>query len=138
MPAFKEGEPRAANDGGSTLAISAQSQNKEAAWAFIEFMLGREDNVLRSFAYSDFMPALETTYNSPIFAEVDPFFGGQFARQTYLEVAKIIPEAHIYGPNYSLMNGYVATAIQKFATGQMSAADALKEAADSIRRDIGG
>jgi len=138
MPAFKDGEPRAANDGGSTLAISAQSKNKEAAWAFIEFMLGREDNVLKSFAYSDFMPALETTYNSVIFSEADPFFGGQFARQTYLETAKIIPEAHIYGPNYALMNGYVATAIQKFATGQMSATDALKEAADSIRRDTGG
>jgi ABC-type glycerol-3-phosphate transport system substrate-binding protein len=138
MPAFKDGEPRAANDGGSTLAIPEQSQNKEAAWAFIEFMLGRDDNVLKSFAYSDFLPALETTYNSVIFSEADPFFGGQFARQIYLETAKIIPEAHIYGPNYVLMNGYVATAIQKYATGQMSAADALKEAADSIRRDTGG
>jgi maltose-binding protein MalE len=36
------------------------------------------------------------------------------------------------------MNGYVATAIQKYATGAMSAADALKEAADSIKRDTGG
>ncbi len=137
MPAFKDGEPRAANDGGSTLAITAQSQNKEAAWAFIQFMLGREDNVLRSFAYSDFMPALETTYTNPIFAEVDPFFGGQFARQIYLETAKIIPPANIYGPHYAQMNSYVATAVQKYATGQMSAADALKEAADSIRRDTG-
>ncbi len=137
MPVFKDGEVRAANDGGSTLAITAQSQNKEAAWAFIEFMLGREDNVLKSFAYSDFMPALETTYNSPIFGEVDYFFGGQPARQIYLETAQIIPTAHIYGPDYSLMNGHVATAIQKYATGEISAANALKEAADAIRRETG-
>jgi maltose-binding protein MalE len=35
------------------------------------------------------------------------------------------------------MNGFVATAIQKVATGEMSVADALKEAADSIRAQTG-
>ena len=36
MPAFANGQVRASNDGGSTLAISSQSQNPDAAWAFIE------------------------------------------------------------------------------------------------------
>jgi maltose-binding protein MalE len=35
------------------------------------------------------------------------------------------------------MNGYVATAIQKVATGAMSPTDALKEAADAIRAQTG-
>lgn len=137
MPAFKEGQVRASNDGGSTLAIPEQCENKEAAWAFIEYMLGREDSALRSFAYSDFLPALETTYDDPIFTEPDSFLGGEMARQIYLDVAKNIPTAYIYGPDYALMSGYVATAIQKFATGQMSAPDALKEAADTIRAQTG-
>ena len=137
MPAFQEGQPRASNDGGSTLAIPAQCDNPEAAWAFIEFMLGREDNALRSFAYSDFLPALETTYDDPIFTEPDSFFGGEVTRQIYLDVAKNIPTGYVYGPDYVLMNGYVATAVQKFATGQMTAADALKEAADTIRAQTG-
>ncbi len=137
MPAMKEGQPRAANDGGSTLAISQQSKNKEAAWAFIEFMLARDRSQLVQFAYSDFLPALETTYHDPLFIEPDSFFASQPARKIYLEVAQNIPNVHIYGPNYSLMNGYVRTAIQKYATGAMSAADALKEAADSIRKDTG-
>jgi ABC-type glycerol-3-phosphate transport system substrate-binding protein len=137
MPAFVEGQPRAANDGGSTLAISEQSQNKEAAWAFIEFMLAQEPNVLKSFAYSDFMPALETVYTDPIFDEADPFYGGQKTRQVYLETAKIVPDALIYGRYYQLMHGHLQTAIQKFSTEKASAADALKEAAAAIRLETG-
>jgi len=43
----------------------------------------------------------------------------------------------VYGPNYPEMNGFVATAIQKVATGESSVEDALKEAADAIRAQTG-
>jgi ABC-type glycerol-3-phosphate transport system substrate-binding protein len=137
MPAMKAGEARAANDGGSTFVIPDQSQNKEAAWAFVSFVLGREQSQLKMFAVSDFIPSLETTYNDALFIEPDPFFNGQVARKTYAEVVHQVPEAFVYGPYYSQMNGFVSTAIQKYATGQMSAADALKEAAASIRQQTG-
>ncbi len=136
MPAMEEGQPRASNDGGSTLAITEQSQNKGAAWAFIEFMLVREESQLAQFEYSDFLPALETTYGDDIFSQPDEFFSGQTPRQIYLDVAKMIPTAYIYGPNYALMHGHVATAIQKYATGQMSAEEALTEAAETIRQEL--
>lgn len=137
MPAFADGQVRAANDGGSTLAIPAESDNKDAAWAFIEFMLARPENQLTQFAYNDFLPALESTYSDPIFNEPDAFFGDQTPRQIYLDVASKIPTARVYGPNYSLMNGHVATAIQRYATGELSAQEALSEAADNIRRETG-
>jgi lactose/L-arabinose transport system substrate-binding protein len=137
MPAAAEGQPRAANDGGSTLVITEQSKNKEAAWAFIEYMLTRRDSQLTMFAYSDFLPSLETTYDDPLFIEPDPFFAGQVARQIYLDVAKQIPTAYVYGQYYSSMHSHLQTAIQQYATGQMSAADALKEAADAIRQETG-
>ncbi len=137
MPAFADGQVRAANDGGSTLAISSQSQNPDAAWAFIEYMLGRENSQLRMFAYTDFLPSLESTYNDALFYEPDTFFASENTRQIYLKVAKEIPAAYIYGPYYQLMNGYVSTAIQEYATGKSSAADALKAAADRIRAETG-
>ena len=130
------GQVRAANDGGSNFVISEQSENKEAAWAFTEFMLGREESQVELFAASDFLPSLETTYDAPVFSEPDPFFGGQEVRETYIEVAREIPQAYIYGPNYTLMNGYVATAIQKYATGNATAEEALQEAANAIRQDV--
>lgn len=137
MPAMQPGQPRASNDGGSTLVISEQSQNKAAAWAFIEFMLGRRESQLKQFAYSDFLPSLETTYTDHLFIEPDSFFGGQVARKIYLDAAKQIPIGYVYGPHYQLMNRHVATAIQKYATGAMSAEAALKEAAALIRQETG-
>ncbi|MBN1145749.1 MAG: sugar ABC transporter substrate-binding protein [Anaerolineales bacterium] len=137
MPAWESGQPRAANDGGSTLVITEQSQNKEAAMAFIEFMLMRRSSQLKMFAYSDFLPSLETTYDDHLFIEPDPFFASQVARKVYLDVAKQIPPAYVYGPYYSLMHGHLQTAIQKYATGEMSAEEALNEAADAIRLEAG-
>ncbi len=132
MPALKAGQARAANDGGSNMVITEQSQNKDAAWAFVEFVLGRRDSQLRMFAYSDFIPSLETTYDDALFIEPDAYFGGQVARKTYADVVKLIPRAYVYGPKYNQMNGFVSTAIQKYAMGQMTAAAALKEAATQI------
>jgi lactose/L-arabinose transport system substrate-binding protein len=137
MPAMKAGQPRAANDGGSTFVILDQSKNKEAAWAFVEFALGRDKSQLKMFGISDFIPSLETTYSDAVFNEPDPFFGGQVARKVYADVVKQIPHAFVYGPKYTQMNGFVSTAIQKFATGTTPAADALKEAAEAIRQQTG-
>jgi lactose/L-arabinose transport system substrate-binding protein len=137
MPAMKEGQPRASNDGGSTLVITEQSESKEAAWAFIEFMLGNRESQLKQFAYSDFLPALESTYDDHLFIEPDSFFGGQVARRIYLDVAQQIPTGYVYGPYYQLMNTHVGTAIQRYATGALSAEATLKEAANLIRQETG-
>jgi lactose/L-arabinose transport system substrate-binding protein len=89
------------------------------------------------FKTADFFPSLEAAYADPVFKETDPFFKDEPVRQTYVDVVKEVPIAYVYGPHYPEMNGFVATAIQKVATGQMSAADALKEAADAIRSQTG-
>ena len=132
MPAGPYGGARAANDGGSTLVINGKSDNPDAAWAFIEFTLARRESQIKLFAISGFIPALETTYDDPVFQEPDPFFAGQATRLTYLDVVKTIPTATIYGPHYGEMNSAVSFAIQQYAAG-MSAQDALSEAADEIR-----
>ena len=137
MPAMEEGQVRAANDGGSAFVIPEQSQNKEAAWALTEFLFGRVENQVAMFKSSDFFPSLEAAYADPVFSEPDPFFANQPVRPTYVEVVKQVPIAYVYGPHYPEMNGFVATAIQKVATGQASPADALKEAADAIRSQTG-
>ena len=136
MPAWDADSARAANDGGSTFVIPAQSRNADAAWAFIEFALGSRENQLRMFEISGFIPALETTYDDPIFDEGDDFFAGQLTRQLYAEVLTDIPSATIYGPNYSMINGAVSVAIQRYASGDASAADALQAAAREVRANL--
>jgi len=137
MPAMADGQIRAANDGGSAFVIPEQSQNKEAAWALTEFLFGRVDSQVALFKASDFLPSLEEAYADPVFSEPDPFFADDPVRQTYVDVVKVVPIAYVYGPYYPEMNGFVATAIQKVATGQSSVEDTLKEAADAIRAQTG-
>lgn len=135
MPAGPYGGARAANDGGSTFVINGKTDNPEAAWAFVEFTLARPESQLKLFEISGFIPALETTYNDPIFDEGDPFFAGQKARRLYAEVVSDIPSATVYGPHYGEMNGAVSLAIQQYAAG-MSAQEALEEAADEVRASV--
>src|SRR5215204_1457319 len=120
MPAMADGQVRGANDGGSAFVIPDQSENKEAAWALTEFLFGRVENQVAMFKSSDFFPSLEAAYADPVFNEPDPFFADQAVRQIYVDVVKEVPTAFVYGPHYPEMNGFVATAIQKVATGQMS------------------
>jgi lactose/L-arabinose transport system substrate-binding protein len=137
MPAFEAGQVRAANDGGSTFVIPEQSQNPEAAWAFVEFALTRPESQLKMFEISGFIPALETTYGDALFSEPDPYFAEQNTRQLYAEVVQEIPSATVYGPDYSMMNGAIATAIQRYAAGEATAEEALREAAEEIRANLG-
>ena len=137
MPAMKAGQVRTANDGGSNFVIPEQSQNKDAAWALSEWLFGKTESQVAIFKANDIFPSLESAYEDPFFSESDKFFGDQVVRKTYVEMVKIIPIGYVYGPYYSQMNGFVATAIQKVATGQMPVADALKEAADAIRAQTG-
>lgn len=137
MPAMEAGQVRTANDGGSGFVIPEQSQNQDAAWAFVEFVTARKESQNKIFAYGDIFPSFEPAYEDALYIEPDSFFGGQMTRQVYVDMVKQIPLARIYGQNYALMNGFVSTAIQKYASGQMSAADALKEAAEAIRQQIG-
>ncbi len=137
MPAYTEGGVRSANQGGSSAFIPAKSSNPDAAWAFIEFMFLRKENMVKLFQYSDYFPAYSATYSDPLFQQPDDYFGGEVTRTLFAEVANKIPVANQYGPYSQTIRGAVATAIQKYAMGQMSAEEALKEAANSIRTETG-
>lgn len=136
MPSWTADGPRASNDGGSVFVIPAQSQNPDAAWAFVEFALGRKESQLAMFEVSGFTPALETTYDDPAFSEPDPFFSGQITGEVYVDVVQRVPRAGIYGPDYQMMNGIIALAIQRYATGEVSAEQALADAAAEIQANL--
>lgn len=75
------------NWGGSFLAITEQSKNKEAAWTFIEFVLANPDMQNVIFEAVDFFPALKTAWEDSLYTEPDPYFGGQQTRQMWKRIA---------------------------------------------------
>jgi lactose/L-arabinose transport system substrate-binding protein len=119
------------------MAIFETSQQKDAAWAYIDFHLGRPDMMMKIYEQSDFYPGLQSTYSDPGFQDEDPYYAGQKVRAFFSEVAKEIPTAGVYSSDYQEMNSLLTPEIQKFALGQQSAQEALTNAANAIRDRTG-
>jgi lactose/L-arabinose transport system substrate-binding protein len=137
MPVWESGDAPTSNDGGSALAIFEESEQKEAAWAYVQFHLGRIESQLAMYEASDFFPALEPTYDDPFFEEPDPYFGGDQVRALFAEVVSQIPNAGVYTADYQEMNGLLAPEIQKYALGDQTAEETLANAAQAIRDQTG-
>jgi lactose/L-arabinose transport system substrate-binding protein len=137
MPVWESGDAPTSNDGGSALAIFEESAQKEAAWAYVQFHLGRIESQVAMYEASDFFPALEPTYADPFFNEPDPYFGGDTVRALFAEVVDEIPSAGVYTADYQEMNGLLAPEIQKYALGDQTAEEALANAAQAIRDQTG-
>lgn len=133
LPTWGDEPSQASNDGGSALAIFEASEQKDAAWAYVEFRLGREDQQLEIYKQTDLFPSLETTYTDQFFQDPDPYFADQPIRSLFAEVVAQVPAAGIYSAEYQEMNGLLTPELQRFAVGEQDAQTALKNAADAIR-----
>lgn len=135
-PAYEAGGIRASNMGGSSYVIPDQTKQADLAWAFVDYVNSTASQVAL-FKYGDVFPARFSTYADPIFTEKLSYFADQAVRQVYAEAAKEVSGVSIVSANFPLIQSRTTTAIQKYATGQMSAQDALKEAAEQIRLETG-
>lgn len=136
LPVWDGKSNRTSNDGGSYLAITDQTKNEEAARAFIEFMLAKNESQMSMFKELDSFPSLMTTYNDPYFAEEDPYFAGQAYRQVFAELAdEIIPVN--YTGSYSEANSLAQIEIQKLATNKQTVDQTLKAMQETIKSKTG-
>lgn len=133
LPVWQSGGSQASNDGGSVLAIFEQSTQKLAAWAYVQFHLGRDQSQLKIYQKTDIFPSLKTAFQDPLFQEGDPYFGDQKVRSMFADIAAKIPDAGIYSKDYTQMSNLTTPEIQKYALGQQSAQQALANAAGLIR-----
>lgn len=77
--------------GGSSFMIPSQSQNKEAAWAFIEWMNMAEE-AWKIFVEHSVQPGWRHITSLPWYQEhTNPYLGGQQAYQLYDQIASQIP-----------------------------------------------
>lgn len=81
------------NWGGSFLVIPEQSENKELAWAFVEYMLCTAEAQNEMFAAVDYFPAYEPAWEAApeLYTEGDPYFGGQAPNSIATEIAASVP-----------------------------------------------
>lgn len=95
MPAFTEGGNRAANLGGSVLAITKQSRNADAAWKFIEYCLATIEGQTVMLEYGLF-PAYTPIYETDAFKKNFDYFGMPIY-PFFAELAKKVPPMN-HGP----------------------------------------
>ncbi len=135
LPAWEAGGNTASNDGGSNFVIPDTSENKEAAWAYVEFMLGRVDSQLTMYENADIFPALETTYTDDFFNQEMPYYGNQKVREVFAGIVANIPSVS-YTKNYSLANECIIEAYTKIILNGDDVETALQEANENLKTKI--
>lgn len=141
----------AKNWGGSFLVIPEQSQNKEAAWAFVSYMLATVEGQNAMFEAVDYFPAYTPAYDdTSLYSYEDPYFGGQKTRELWATLAKeltpvyttqmdVTAEGQIFtSVNQGLQEGKSAEEIRDlFAQNVETATKELKEQQIQTLKDAG-
>ncbi|WP_217368117.1 sugar ABC transporter substrate-binding protein [Kitasatospora sp. MMS16-BH015] len=91
LPAFEPGGVRTSNQGGSTLAVTAQSKNPQLAWAFAEFMLAEVANQVSMLKNEGLFPAYLPALADPFVDAPQEYYGGRPAFRVFADLAKSIP-----------------------------------------------
>jgi lactose/L-arabinose transport system substrate-binding protein len=137
MPSLTADGPHAANIGGSSLAISSVSKNKEAAWKFIDYALTTNEaqvTMLKSFGL---VPSLLTAVEDPFVKEPQPYWAGQAVWSDILATLPKIKPARGTAFQTDADSIYMATQTKYFAGGYPDAKAALDDAAKQIEAATG-
>ncbi len=140
MPAWTEGGVRASADGGSSLVITEQCQNPDAAWAWIQQAILTVEGNVAVYNTPDaggYTPSMISALSSDTFDVPDPFFDDQAVGRLFANVNEEVPVAYVYSKDYNEMNSLTAPEIAKYLTGAETAQEALDNAASAIKAATG-
>ncbi|TAU61293.1 extracellular solute-binding protein (plasmid) [Rhizobium ruizarguesonis] len=137
MPSLTADGPHAANLGGSSLAISATSANKEAAWKFVNYALGTDEGQITMLKEFGLVPSLLSAEKDPFVNEPQPYWGGQTVWADILAtLPKIVPSrGTAFQSDAEAI--FKATQTKFFAGGYPDAKAALDDAANQIASATG-
>lgn len=85
MPAQHAGGKRAANLGGSALAIPASSRNRDLAWRFVRHALARSASSIAMLEHEGLVPSYLPSLREPFVQRPQPFWGDQPIWRTVLD-----------------------------------------------------
>ena len=121
--------------GGSFYAIPEQSDNKELAWDFIQFLTTNPDTQLLAFETIGAFPSDSAVYDNPIFDKPVAFLGDQKAYEVAINVAENITGVPV-NPNDQLANEIVSDQLTQVLTEGKDITAALEEAQSLIERRV--
>ncbi|AGB41270.1 ABC-type sugar transport system, periplasmic component [Halobacteroides halobius DSM 5150] len=136
LPAFEKGGNRAAQLGGSNLAITSQSENKKMAWAFIKNALAETKNQITMYKKYGLFPSYLPAYNHPYFDQKSEFFNNQNISKLFASTVPNIKKAY-FTSGFSEALQFVVNAQAAVVTGEKTSREALNDAAKRISNALG-
>lgn len=126
MPQWEEGEQVGAENGGSAFGIPEAAENKEAAYAFLEYFT-HGDGLQPRVDAGAFVPAT-SVLESPEFQEVpNPYFGDQETGAVLAEASSIAAVGWQYPPFFEWARSvYPDIATPFYTSGEGSLAEVLR------------
>lgn len=118
------------NWGGSFLVIPEQSDNKEAAWAFVKYMLATTQGQNDMFAAVDYFPAYIPAWDAApeLYTAGDPYFSGQAPNAIATKIAADVPVVY---------NTIMDTTAEGYLYSSFNAGADAGETSEQIRERLG-
>ncbi len=129
---FEVPEDPGQNWGGSFLCIPKTAANKMGAWAFIQYSLATASAQNKMFVAVDYFPAYKPAFDDPLYHEPDPFYGGQKAREMWVDIAMNKIKPFVTTPMDSQAEQIFMAAVTEALDKDLDAQDALTKAAQDI------
>lgn len=137
MPSVTADGPRAANLGGSSLAITSASDAPEAAFAYMQYALGSNEGQVTMLKEFGLVPSLLTAVEDPFVQETSEFWGGQAVWQDILATLPNIKNSR-GTPFFGDADGILKAVQTGFLNGDYESAQAaLDDAASQIEAVTG-
>lgn len=136
LPAFDKGGNRAANLGGSTLAIPSSSKNQDAAWAFVENALATPEGQNVMMEKFGIWPSYLPAYKAEFYSKPVTYFNNQPIWKMFADQVAKIPAA-TYTKDYAKGQAVLASAQAKILSQGGDPATVMAEAASELANQTG-
>ncbi|MEC5423456.1 sugar ABC transporter substrate-binding protein [Virgibacillus sp. C22-A2] len=135
LPEFKEGSSRYANVGGSSIAISAYTENKDAAYAFTEFFTTDEETQLFGFENYGLFPSLKSTYDTEVLTQNSFYFNDQPIFKNFADIVEDVPEINLT-KDFAQVSKVIANTQSAILNEGKTADKALSDAQGQLNNEL--
>lgn len=123
---------RSFNSGGDYIGILETSDNKEAAWAFVKWIVSNESSLTQQYQSDDLYPAYMPATETDWINFEDPYYDGQNVNEIFAPVqAELTP--FVLHPLDSVAANAMRTAVDNIARGVMGVDEALAQAKETVQ-----
>ncbi|NLU41685.1 MAG: carbohydrate ABC transporter substrate-binding protein [Firmicutes bacterium] len=136
LPVYKAGGPRTASWGGTFMAITKAAKNPDLLYPVIEYMQYDESAIKVRFEETDMLPPFAGVWDSELFQQPDPRFGGQKVGQLLAEMAKEMPSVNTGDLFWDVVIHDFSTQYTEMAAGRITVDEGLRRAQEAAMRRL--